>query len=138
MLFTPVHPKSGADHLSLGYWKWRLLERGRTADQQFENRQRIDAPRQIAALVALGYFAHRELALSDPYESFPPGPLWLQKLSAKNLQEVRTKKGDWPDIRFVASTSNTILIHITASLPVLQEWEGAIRDHETHQPSRSE
>ena len=138
MLFTPVHPRSATDRSSLGYWRWRLLERERTPEQQQQRRQEIDAPRQIAALVALGYFAHREFALSDPMESFPFRPLWLQKLSAKNLQEVRTKKGDWPDIRFVASTSNTILIHITASLPVLQEWEGAIRDHETHQPSRSE
>jgi hypothetical protein len=132
MLFTPVHPKSATDHSSLGYWKWRLLERGRTADQQFENRQGIDAPRQIAALVALGYFAHREFALSDPMESFPFRPLWLQKLSAKSSKDVFTKKGDWSDIKIVASRSNTILIRITASLPVLQEWERAIRAHEVH------
>jgi hypothetical protein len=122
----------------MGYWKWRLLERGRTADQQFQRRQGIDAPRQIAALVALGYFAHREFTLSDPYESFPPGPPWLQKLSAKNMKDVFTKKGDWSDIKILASRSNTILIRITASLPVFQEWEKAIRDHEAHQSSRSE
>ena len=138
MSFTAVGPKSIADHSSLNYWKWRLLERRRTADQQFESRQGIDAPRQIAALVALGYFAHRELALGDPYDSFPPGPLWLQKLSAKSMKDVFTKKGDWPDIKIVASRSNTILIRITASLPVLQEWERAIRDHEAHQSSRRE
>jgi hypothetical protein len=132
MLFTPVGPKSIADHSSLSYWKWRLLERRRTAEQQLQRRQEIDAPRQISALVALGYFAHREFALSDPMESFPSRPLWLQKLSAKSLNEVRTKKVDWPDIRFVASTSNTILIHVTGPLPLLQEWETAIHDHEAH------
>ena len=138
MSFTPVGPKGVVDHSSLNYWKWRLLERRRTADQQFESRQGIDAPRQIAALVELGCFAHREFALSDPMESFPPGPLWLQKLSAKNMKDVFTKKGDWSDIKLLASRSNTILIRITASLPVLQQWERAIRDHETHQPPRSD
>ena len=66
-------------------------------------------------------------------ESFPFRPLWLQKLSARSLEEVRTKNGNWPDIKIAASTSNTVLIHITGPLPLLQEWERAIRDHEANQ-----
>src|SRR5439155_10365904 len=50
MSFTPLGPKNVTDHRSLSYWKWRLLEHGRTAEKQLQRRQEIDVPRQTAAL----------------------------------------------------------------------------------------
>ncbi len=78
MSFRPTTPTRSDGRLSLTYWRWRLLEGGRSRAEQLRRRQEIDAPRQIAALERLGYYAHREFVLVDTYD---PLPEWLQKLS---------------------------------------------------------
>jgi RNA polymerase sigma factor (sigma-70 family) len=129
MSFQPVVPKRSDGPSSVTYWRWRFVEGGQSRAEQVRKRQEIDAPRQMAALEALGFYVRREFALSDSWEPFPE---WLKGLSDKTMKDV-INGADWPDIRFVRSTSNTVLFHISGPLPLVQEWERAVHDHEPHQ-----
>jgi hypothetical protein len=127
--FRPIIPKKSDGPSSIAYWKSRFLEGGRSRVEQVRKRQEIHAPRQMAALEALGYYARREFALSDSWDPFPE---WLGRLSDKTMKAV-INGADWPDIVFARSPSNTVLVHIIGPLPLVQEWARAVHDHEAHQ-----
>ena len=129
MSFSPTTRKKSDGPLSVTYWKWLILEGGRSRAEQMRRRQEIDAPRRIAALEQLGYYARREFVLRDAYD---PLPDWLRKLSDKTMTSV-IKGADWPEIEFRPSTSNTVLVHIIGPVPLVQEWATAVHDHEDHQ-----
>jgi RNA polymerase sigma factor (sigma-70 family) len=129
MSFQPVVPKRSDGPSSVTYWRWRLVEGGQSRAEQVRKHREIDAPRQMAALEALGYYVRREFALSNSSEPFPA---WLKALSDKTMKDV-INGADWPDIEFVRSTSNTVLFHVSGPLPLVQEWERAVHDHERQQ-----
>jgi hypothetical protein len=123
--FRPVSLKRSEGPLTLAFWRWRLLEGGRNAREQMKWRQEVDAPRQIAALERLGFYVRREFFLVDRYD---PLPDWLLRLSDTTLEGVN-KGADWPVIRFEPTTSNTVLVRITGTVPLVQTWTTTVHEH---------
>jgi hypothetical protein len=128
MSFRGVVPAKSDGLWSLTYWRWRVLERGRSLSEQRRRRQDIDATRQIAALETLGYYIRREFALSDAWD---PLPEWVKRLSDKTMKDV-LNGADWPHIEFTQSTSNTVHVQIIGAVPLVQEWERTIHEHDAH------
>jgi hypothetical protein len=119
-------PTRRGDHLSFRYLRWKLLESGRTLQQQIELRH-VDASRRIAALVDLGVYAHQEFTLSGSNQG-PSEPDWLLKLTDQAMQEVIYNKADWPDIR-IDRSSNSLLVSITAPVPLVERFQKALQEH---------
>ena len=118
--FQPVLPRWRGDPR---YWVWRIWERGRSADDQAIARG-SNAWKQIRALTALGYYAHRELFLSIPIDQFPPGPQWLGELT-----QGLTNRAEFPVIHVSASSSNTIQIGLTGRPELVQQFERVVSAH---------
>lgn len=112
------------DHwLTPRYWRWRILERGRSQEQQLMLRGML-LHEHVEALVGLGYYERREFDLEEPWSPLLESPDWLVRLMLKTGQDSATNQyRDWPQIAVVRSPSNTITVRITAPVPVVREWQ---------------
>lgn len=110
------------------YWRWRVLERGRSQEQQLALRGRRFLE-HLEALVALGYYERHEFNLREPWDPLE-SPDWLVRLIVKSTRHSTTNHyRDWPQISLVRSPSNTIVVRISAPTPVIREWQSTIREH---------
>ena len=132
LLFRPVMSKSMNDPRSWSYWRWRVVEGGRTSDEQESSRSE-DASRRKAALEALGYYARLELTVRAPGAGSFPFPDWVQKLAARQITDFYKKGTDWPEITYLPDGSNTLGVRLVGPRALLEEWRRGALDHESHE-----